>query len=87
MKVYANQSGVYEGGVAVVEHRDEDEAAVLEIAELFIQCGHQEFKTHIKSIAIFMHEDDRVEVAQGRFTDKGSDVDLTRLESRMSFCR
>jgi hypothetical protein len=32
-----------------------------------------------------MHKDDRVEVAQGRFTNKGIDVDLTRLESGMSF--
>jgi hypothetical protein len=29
--------------------------------------------------------DDCVEVAQGWFTDKGGDVDLTRLESGMSF--
>jgi hypothetical protein len=41
--------------------------------------------THKKSIAVFMNEDDRVEVAQGRFTDKGGDADLTRLESGMSF--
>jgi hypothetical protein len=39
---------------------------------------------HIKNI-VFIHEDDPVEVAQGRFTDKGSDVDPTRLESGMSF--
>jgi hypothetical protein len=31
MKVYTNQSGVYEGGVAVVEHWDKDQAAGLEI--------------------------------------------------------
>lgn len=85
MKVYTNQSGVYKGGVAVVEHRDKDQAAELEIAESFILWGHQLFKTHIKNIAVFMHEDDRVEVMQGRFTDKGSDVDLTWLESAMSF--
>ncbi len=85
MKVYANQSGVYEGGVAMVEHRNNDQAAGLEIAESFFLYGHQVFMTHIKRIAIFMHEDDRVEVAQGRFIDKGSDVDLTRLESGMSF--
>jgi hypothetical protein len=32
-----------------------------------------------------MHEDLQVEVAQSRFMDKGSDVDLTRLDSGMSF--
>jgi hypothetical protein len=43
------------GELLVVEHRDKDQAGGLDIAELFIQCGHQAFKTHIKSIAIFMH--------------------------------
>jgi hypothetical protein len=57
----------------------------LEMAELFIFCSHQAFKTHIKSIAIFIHEDNRVEVAQGRFANKEGDIDLTKLESRISF--
>jgi hypothetical protein len=61
----------------VVEHRDKYQAAGLEMEELFILCSHQAFKTHIKSMAIFRHDDDPVEVAQGRFTDKGSDVDMT----------
>ncbi len=49
----------------MVEHKDTDQAAGLEIAESFILCGHQAFKTHIKSIAIFVHNDDRVKVARG----------------------
>jgi hypothetical protein len=36
-------------------------------------------------IAVFIHKDDRMEVAQGRFTDKAGEGDLTRLESGMSF--
>ncbi len=40
---------------------------------------------HIKNIAVFIHKDDRMEVAQGRFTDKGGEGNLTRLESGMSF--
>jgi hypothetical protein len=59
MKVYTNQSGIYEGGFAVVEHRDKEQVTGLEIAESFNLCGHQAFKTHIKNIAVFMHEDDR----------------------------
>jgi hypothetical protein len=31
MKVYVNQSGVYEGATTVVEHQDKDQAAGLEI--------------------------------------------------------
>jgi hypothetical protein len=48
-------------------------------------CGHQAFKTHIKNIAVFIHKDDRMEVAQGHFNDKEGEGDLTGLESGMSF--
>jgi hypothetical protein len=70
MKVYMNQSGVYEGSTAVVEHQDKDQAAGLEMADSFILCSHQAFKTHIKSITVFIHKDDRMEVAQGGFANK-----------------
>jgi hypothetical protein len=65
MKAYVNQTNTYEGSMVVVEHQDKDQAAGLELAELFILCGHQAFKTHIKNIAGFIHKDDRMEVAQG----------------------
>jgi hypothetical protein len=54
MTVCVNQSGVYEGATAVVEHQDKDQAAGLEMTGSFILCGHQAFKTHIKSIAVFI---------------------------------
>jgi hypothetical protein len=69
----------------MVEHQDKDQAAGLEMANSFILCSHQAFKTHIKSIAVFIHKDDRMEVAQGRFANKEGDRDMTRLESGMSF--
>jgi hypothetical protein len=62
MKVYVNQSGVSEGSTAVVEHHDKDQVAGLELAESFILCEHQAFKTHIKNIAVFIHKDDRMKV-------------------------
>jgi hypothetical protein len=65
MKVYVNQSEVYEGSTAVVEHHEKDQAAGLELAESFILCRHQAFKTHIKNIAVFIYKDDRMAVAQG----------------------
>ncbi len=43
------------------------------------------FKTHIKSIAVFIHKDNRMEVVKGWFTNKEGEGDLTRLESGMSF--
>jgi hypothetical protein len=85
MKAYVNQTNTYKGSTVVVEHQDKDQAAGLELAESFILCGHQAFKTHIKNIAVFIHRDDRMEVAQGRFNDKEGEGDLTRLESGMSF--
>jgi hypothetical protein len=45
------------------------------MANSFILCSHQAFKTHIKSIAVFIHKDDWMEVAQGRFANKEGDGD------------
>ncbi len=55
------------------------------MAESFILCGHQAFKNHIKGIAVFIHKDDRMEVAQGQFSNREGEGDLTRLESGKSF--
>jgi hypothetical protein len=85
MKAYVNQTTTYEGSTVIVEHQDKDQAAGLEVAESFILCGHQAFRTHIKNIAVFVHKDDRMEVAQGTFSGKEGEADLTRLESGMSF--
>ncbi len=41
----------------MVEHQDKDQAAGLELAESFILCSHQAFRTHIKNIAVFVHKD------------------------------
>ncbi len=82
---HVNQSNMYEGSTVVVEHQDKDQVAGLELAESFILCGHQVFKTHIKNIAVFIRKDDRMEVVQGHFNDKEGEGDLTRLESGMSF--
>ncbi len=38
-----------------------------------------------KSIAVFIHKDERMEVAQGQFSKREGEGDLTRLESGMSF--
>jgi hypothetical protein len=41
MKVYTNQTNFLEGSTTVMEHKDKDPAARLEIAESFIICGQQ----------------------------------------------
>jgi hypothetical protein len=63
IKAYVNQTNTYEGSTVVVERQDKDQAAGLKLMESFILCGHQAFKTHIKNIAVFIHKDDRMEVA------------------------
>jgi hypothetical protein len=84
MKVYVNQSEAYEGSTAIVEHQDKDQAAGQEMADSFILCSHQAFKTHIKRITVFIHKDDWMEVAQGWFVNKQGEGNLTRLEFGMS---
>jgi hypothetical protein len=85
MKAYVNQTNTYKGSTVVMEHQDKDQAAGLELAESFILSGHQAYRTHIKNIAVFIHKDGRMQVAQGHFTGKEGEGDLTRLESGMSF--
>jgi hypothetical protein len=63
MKAYVNQTKTYKSSKVVVEHHEKDQAAGLELAESFILCGHQAFRTHIKNITVFIHKDDRMEVA------------------------
>jgi hypothetical protein len=70
MKACVNQTNTYEGSTVVVEHQDKGQAAGLKLAESFILCGHQAFNTHIKNIAVFIHKDNRMEVAQGRFNNQ-----------------
>jgi hypothetical protein len=55
MKVYTNQSNIYRGSTAVVDHKDKDQTTGLEIAESFILHGHKAYKKHIKSITIFIY--------------------------------
>jgi hypothetical protein len=57
-----------------------DQAPGQKLAESFILCGHQAI-----SIAVLLHSGDSVKLAHGKVTDKGSDVDMTRLESGRSF--
>jgi hypothetical protein len=44
-EVYTNQTNVFEGSIAVVNHKDKDQAAGLEITESFILCSYQASQT------------------------------------------
>ncbi len=87
MKAYVNQSSSYEGSTVVVEHQDKDQAAGLEVAESFILCGHHAFRTHIKNIAVFVHKDDRMEVAQGASTERRAKLTSADWSLECPSCR
>jgi hypothetical protein len=62
-----------------MEHKDKDQVARLELAVSFILCGYQAYKTHSSGIAMFVHEDDRIKVVCGKFTENGSNVAMMRI--------
>jgi hypothetical protein len=41
MKIYINQTNIYDWSTVMIELKDKDQAAGLEIAELSILYGHQ----------------------------------------------
>jgi hypothetical protein len=87
MKAYVNQTNTYEGSTVVVEHQDKDQVAGLELAESFILCGHQAYRTHIKKIAVFIHKNERMQVAQGHFTAKEGKETSPGLSRGCPSCR
>jgi hypothetical protein len=52
---------------------------------MFALCGNSAFHTHIPNIAVFAHQDHRMEVATGRFKEQPAEMDTTKLETSMSF--
>ncbi len=59
IKVYINRFNVFKGSTVVVD-KDKNQTAGLEIAESFILCEHQAYKTYIKGIAFYIPDDDWV---------------------------
>jgi hypothetical protein len=59
--------------------------AGLELETVFMLCGNSALHTQILNIAVFAHQDHRMEVAMGRFKDQPAGTDVTKLETSMSF--
>jgi hypothetical protein len=53
--------------------------------ETMILCGRAAETTHIKSIAVFFHPMEQIEVASGKFNMVTTEAEFTRLESELSF--
>ncbi len=53
--------------------------------ETMILCGRAAQTTHIKSIAVFFHPMEQIEVASGKFNMVTTEAEFTRLELELSF--
>jgi hypothetical protein len=85
IKIFTNRSSTLEGGLALMEDKAKEQVAGLELGTMFVLCGNSTLHTHIPNIAVFAHQDHRMEVATGRFKDQPAGTDVTKLETSMSF--
>ncbi len=85
IKVLTNSSASFTDGTAIVAGRDKNQVAGLELKETMILCGRAVQTTHIKSITVFFHPMEQIEVASGKFTTETTEAEFTRLESELSF--
>jgi hypothetical protein len=63
IKIFSNRSSTLEGGLALMEDKAKEQLAGLELGTMFVLCGNSALHTHIPNIAVFTHQDHRMEVA------------------------
>jgi hypothetical protein len=85
IKVLTNSTASFTDITAIVAGRDKNQVAGLEFKETMILCGRAAQTTHIKSIAVFFHPMEQIEVASGKFNMVTTEAEFTRLESELSF--
>ncbi len=85
IKIFFNQSTSLEGGLTLVEDKLKEQVAGLELETMFVLCGNLALHTHIPNISVFAHQDQRMEVATGKFSEQPAGADVTKLETSMSF--
>ncbi len=67
IKVLTNSTASFTDGTAIVSGRDKSQVAGLELKETMILCGRAAQTTHIKSIAVFFHPMEQIEVMHGDY--------------------
>jgi hypothetical protein len=87
IKIFANRSSTLEGGLALMEDKAKEQVAGLELGTMFVLCGNFALHTHITNIAVFAHQDHRMEMSTGRVKEQPAGMDVTNLETSMSFLR
>jgi hypothetical protein len=85
IKVLTNSTASFTDCTAIVAGRDKNQVAGLELKETMILCGRAAQTTHIKSIAVFFHPMEQIEVASGKFNMVTTEAEFTRLEAELSF--
>jgi hypothetical protein len=80
IKVLTNSTASFTDGTAIVAGRDKNQVAGLELKETMILCGQAAQTTHIKSIAVFFHPMEQIEVASGKFNMVTTEAEFTRLD-------
>jgi hypothetical protein len=85
IKVLTNSTASFTDGTAIVAGRDKNQVAGLELKETMILCGRAAQTTHIKSIAVFFHPMEQIEVTSDKFNMVTTEAEFTRLESELSF--
>ncbi len=85
IKVLTNSTASFTDATAIVAGGDKNQVAGLELKETMILCGRVAQTTHIKSIAVFFHPMEQIEVASGKFNMVTTEAEFTRLESELSF--
>ncbi len=81
----SNRSSTLEGSLALMEDQAKEQVASLELGTMFGPCGNSALHTHIPNIAVFAHQDHRMEVATGKFVEQPAGADVMKLETSMSF--
>jgi hypothetical protein len=85
IKVLTNSMASFPDGTAIVAGRDKNQVAGLELKETMILCRRASQTTHLKSIAVFFHPMEQIEVASGKFNIVTTEAEFIRLESELSF--
>jgi hypothetical protein len=85
IKVLTNSTASFTDGTAIVSSRDKNQVAGLELKETMMLCGRAAQTMHIKSIAVFFHPMEQIEVASGKFNMVTTEAEFTRLEPELSF--
>ncbi len=72
-----NSTASFTDGTAIVSGRDKSQVAGLELKETMILCGRAAQTIHIKSIAVFFHPMEQIEVASGKFSMVTTEAEFT----------